>query len=769
MKYIFKSFLFIFVFQISKELQITPAHKYLIDKIAFIIGKFIQNVDANNKSKFFKSDCAKHLLKEVFTNEYLLIEIIYNCGFDSSRLSDEKNCLMNKWAYYLLTFESDNSINYTKGLKSFLEHKIFHVGLCLWKECFEEFIIFFRNNELIEKIFPKTKGVKLFGINLPFEDDIRKKINTSNIHNYIFNQDKNSTTNKIPTTNQKEECQNKTSLQNYIFCLYQEDFLSNIQFFLIIYIMVRIIFTFYFKTLNNNNEEYFNASLQEIDINIPLNKDDISEKDEVRNYLINHKDITETNIYKFSKGLSFLSSLEYLFHSNKKKPINQLLGIRVIIVFLIISCENCFALFKIPNIGMSIYNVIDSYFFFIIKILTYTYDFYKVICGAILGYIFLDYFKNNNQSKISMKDIFKFYLVCLPYVSSFFILYFISETLIKIIGEFYYPTVHFQYFTQYILNYNCSSMYKLFFPFQQNENNNCYKSTYFLVSEFYCFIFLTSISFFLIKRRAKILDYSMFFLLNALSLILYILGYCRFIEEENFNYSISKIFGNIDTIKKPHLFFILYYLGFNLGITYFYRKNITYFSRNFFSKEEFFYLPFKYNYDTFDYLSKSSKLFKKISRILIFLLIILLAFNYTLLRKYDDNNNNFTLILNKNEIIKFIYYFEGLFAGLLFVLFLLIFLIASNIEFLEKLFSNDISLSVNKLAFIIFNCTTSIIVIVYSSENYNSYFNIKNILLTSFPISIFIISFSLFYGILIELPITFYSNQFLLKNRKVKH
>ena len=162
-------------------------------------------------------------------------------------------------------------------------------------------------------------------------------------------------------------------------------------------------------------------------------------------------------------------------------------------------------------------------------------------------------------------------------------------------------------------------------------------------------------------------------------------------------------------------------------------------------------------------------MFKKISRILIFLLIILLAFNYTLLRKYDDNNNNFTLILNKNEIIKFIYYFEGLFAGLLFVLFLLIFLIASNIEFLEKLFSNDISLSVNKLAFIIFNCTTSIIVIVYSSENYNSYFNIKNILLTSFPISIFIISFSLFYGILIELPITFYSNQFLLKNRKVKH
>ena len=164
-------------------------------------------------------------------------------------------------------------------------------------------------------------------------------------------------------------------------------------------------------------------------------------------------------------------------------------------------------------------------------------------------------------------------------------------------------------------------------------------------------------------------------------------------------------------------------------------------------------------------------MFKKISRILIFLLIILLAFNYTLLRKYDDNdnNNNFILILKENEIIKFIYYFEGLFAGLLFVLFLLIFLIASNIEFLEKLFSNDISLSVNKLAFIIFNCTTSIIVIVYSSENYNSYFNIKNILLTSFPISIFIISFSLFYGILIELPITFYSNQFLLKNRKVKH
>jgi hypothetical protein len=764
MKYIFKSFLFIFVFQISKEINITPAHKYLIDKMAFIVGKFIQNVDEKNKTKFFKSECGQHMFKEIFTNDYLLVDIIFNFGYDSSKLSDEKNCLINKWAYYLLTYESDNSINYTKGLYSFLEHKVFHVGLCLWKECFEEFIDLFKNNETIGKIFPKTKGVKIFGINFPFDDDIRKKINESNIHNYIFNQEKNSTTNK------KEECQNKISLQNYIFCLYQEDFLTNIQFFLIIYIMARIIFTFYFKTLNNNNEENFNTSLQEIDINIPLNKDDISEKDEVRNYLIDHTDITETNIYKFSKGLSFLSSLEYLFHSNKKKPINQLLGIRVIIVFLIISCENCFALFKIPNIGMSIYNVIDSYFFFIIKILTYSYDFYKVICGAILGYIFLDYFKKNEQSKFSIKTIFKFYLVCLPYVSSFFILYFISEKLIKIIGEYYYPTVHFQFFTQYILNYNCSSDYTLFFPFKQDENNNCYKSTYFLVSEFYCFIFLTSISFLLIKKRARILDYSMFCLLNALSLILYILGYWGFKEEENFSYSISKIFGNINTIKKPHLFFILYYLGFNFGIIYYYRKNITHFSPNFFSKDEIL-IPFKYNYDTFKYLSKSSKLFKKISRILILVLIILLPFNYTLLRKYDDNdnNNNFILILKENEIIKFIYYFEGLFAGLLFVLFLLIFLIASNIEPLEKLFSNDISLSVNKLAFIIFNCTTSIIVIVYSSESYNSYFNIKNILLTSFPISIFIISFSLFYGTLIELPITFYSNQFLSKNRKEKH
>ena len=65
----------------------------------------------------------------------------------------------------------------------------------------------------------------------------------------------------------------------------------------------------------------------------------------------------------------------------------------------------------------------------------------------------------------------------------------------------------------------------------------------------------------------------------------------------------------------------------------------------------------------------------------------------------------------------------------------------------------------------LFNSCSLITTISFCTGNINPYFNLKNILLTSFPNFIFITIFSVIYGILIELPLRYFTNEFIF----IKH
>ena len=223
--------------------------------------------------------------------------------------------------------------------------------------------------------------------------------------------------------------------QNHLCSKYKEDFLKlkYLKYILIIWIIIRIIISFHFITMGDPELKGLLGSIIQIDSDNSEELDNSKEDEKAsNNFLTENIDISQTKSYIFFKGLSFFSNIKYI-SSKESRNIEQLLGIKVYILFFIILCENSYSLLKIPNSGMSIYNIISNPLFCVIKFFSYSYDFYKIICGAILGYTFMDYLKIHKIQDINGMLIFKFYFKSLPYVISFLILHYLQSFFIIIV------------------------------------------------------------------------------------------------------------------------------------------------------------------------------------------------------------------------------------------------------------------------------------------------------------------------------------------------
>ena len=705
--FLLKGFIFITLIEfINSDLSYFFQKKYYE-----IITLLSQQIDIEDIIALTSSKCYEYINSRISTNnsdsDYsFFFDSISLSGYDYNKLGDEQECLENNWTYLFFIYKEELNNSGIK-LSNFLDNKLLYKGICIFSECFD---FYSENNETINKLITKLtkiKEIKLYG----FNQLIKKQTNHEN----------------------EEQCYSKiTSMyQNHLCSKYKEDFekLKYLKYILIIWIIIRIIISFHFITMGDPELKGENV------------------------------DISQTKSYIFSKGLSFFSNIKYI-SSKESRNIEQLLGIKVYILFFIILCENSYSLLKIPNSGMSIYNIISNPLFCVIKFFSYSYDFYKIICGAILGYTFMDYLKIHKIKDINGMLIFKFYFKSLPYVISFLILHYLQSFFI-IIGEQFYPTIQFEFFNREIFNKTC--FYKTYeiFLFSSSSQTTCYKSAFFSVSEFYCFLLLTSFAFILVKLEKKIVD---FFVFCIYLLFLFLL---KFIFKDPVgNYTIQKIYGNINMIRQPLLFIILYYLGFNFGIMFFYHNNLSYIYNEFLSKENYIYMPFSYNYYFMKCLNQINKYLRRIIGIIVSILLLLVSLNYYFIRQnYIDKDNNF-FFNNKNHWIDMIYLYEGIVSGFLFTILIIIILIASTFPLWKKLFSNDLILSLSKISFVIFNCITNIITITYCRGNINQQLNLKNIFLSSFPNFILIFSFSIVYGLLIELPLVFFTKEILFKEEK---
>jgi hypothetical protein len=259
-------------------------------------------------------------------------------------------------------------------------------------------------------------------------------------------------------------------------------------------------------------------------------------------------------------------------------------------------------------------------------------------------------------------------------------------------------------------------IYSILFPFNiirkynsANYNigqfNGCYRPILFTISEFFSFFMVLFITIFFLMIKSKILEY-LFFIINFIYL-----GTTYFITKETKDligeYTISRLFGLSGTIAIPYLFFPLYYIGFNIGIAYYYSLHQVEILNESFSDK---YIPFEYNYRLIISIGRlRGKIRNAILCACLILMICISSIFSFIIKSFDISGNKLIFDFEEFPFSKIMYVYEGIISGLIFSIFIIIYLTLNPNNTFKIIFSSDLFILGHKISFILFNSFYSIL------------------------------------------------------------
>ena len=133
-------------------------------------------------------------------------------------------------------------------------------------------------------------------------------------------------------------------------------------------------------------------------------------------------------IYNFCSAFNIIKNS--LLLSQKKEPLSnensliELSTIKIIIIFLILISENTYIIIKYVYRGRYLLPFLKDIGFIIIKMGTISYEYYKILCGTIFGFKFINYYKKEN---FSLKRFFKFIFKFIPNFLMFLIIHYFFQ------------------------------------------------------------------------------------------------------------------------------------------------------------------------------------------------------------------------------------------------------------------------------------------------------------------------------------------------------
>ena len=402
----------------------------------------------------------------------------------------------------------------------------------------------------------------------------------------------------------------------------------------------------------------------------------------------------------------------------------EISGFRAIFCYLIIVNDLIYNEIKGNLVGNKNIRLIKSNFFFLFKLSQYSLEGYKIICGIIVGYKLLSYLYKNKDKNL-LKNFFKFFLKSFQYILYFLFIHFCIECYFLQIGYKFTELEIYKFLHKKIYSVRkcMKSPITIFIPFYLNyyysdnifQKNTCSNPVLFSLSEFYCFIFLLimSYSFCVLKNKLIEIIFIIYNFCIILSIYFIKLGKITLFEEDTNKLNITNFFPFKETYSTPHLFFPMYYFGFNIGIILFY-----YNSYSIIKSDE---LPFQLNYYLMFVFSKINDIFKKFLEFFLIILMILLScvFQIVIYNSIKDSYNfKKPLIYKGNKtILKILYYYETQVFGILFCFFLCLFL-TNNYEdnIIRKIIKTNFFISFNRIGFIFYNLS-NILIEIYCGLN----------------------------------------------------
>ena len=461
-----------------------------------------------------------------------------------------------------------------------------------------------------------------------------------------------------------------------------------------------------------------------------------------------------------SKKLKFINAFNifnnFLLLYKKKEPLSnqnsltELSTIIFIIIFFILLAENTFIIIKYIDKGTTLLDFLKNRSFIIIKFGFISYEYYKIICGLIFGYKLINYYKKSEN--FGIKNIFKFLFKFIPYFICFVIIYFIfqyhsvefvsfmknslsNKFLSKKMNDCYY--CHKEFYNIFnplmLLKYNSTESYSA-------QYDGCLRSTLFTVCEFICYIFIILLFSIFLKIKKSLFEIIFFIIILLFLPLTYVLTS----EGRDLEYfTLSRLFGLSGSISLPYLFFPLYYIGFNIGIIYYYNQHQSE-TYNELNKKENNYIPFKYCFRLSLFLKGINDKIKKLIIVLCFIFIIIILLSFTMVIRHENK-----LFFKFNTFTKFIYVYEGILCGILFSIFIVLYLSLNS----ESTLSSLLLFFVNKISFLLFNIIIPCLKIFYGINIVGIFLSTLNLFLSTISLYIIICLIVILFSICILYPI----------------
>ena len=706
-------------------------------KVSFLtyFAKSKDRPNFNNLSK----QCSKFVIDIFFKKRFyleILTEKLLRGGIISNAIGLEDECLEKDEVYIFISgnFSYDNVKSNKKDLfreqhMLFIESLFFHEEICLWKHCVElyqslfDYITTYERNST-KKIFG-CEQIKIEGMN------------------YYTNY-----TNKILFSNENNI--NNTS-ENDI----ELNYIKNIQIIIIIICIFLIFCTF--LTICIENREYKRNNK-----NYKINSD--LENNLKSNILISKEETyKDNNFYKFISSFSIFKN--FLLLNKIKEPLSnqtslvELSTIRLIIIFFIMIGENTYIVLKYVDKGISLITLTRSWSFLLIKLGTISYEYYKIICGIIFGFKFINYYKKDKV--FNFKRIMRFISKFIPYLIIFLIIHYGFNYPISFFTKYFFKSIRTNFISNKMNECYCQQdIYSILFPFDiiskynsTNYNigqfNGCYRPILFTISEFFSFFMVLFITIFFLMIKSKILEY-LFFIINFIYL-----GTTYFITKETKDligeYTISRLFGLSGTIAIPYLFFPLYYIGFNIGIAYYYSLHQVEILNESFSDK---YIPFEYNYRLIISIGRlRGKIRNGILCVCLILMVCISSIFSFIIKSFDISGNKLIFDFEEFPITKFMYVYEGIISGLIFSIFIIFYLTLNPNNTFKIIFSSDLFLLGHKISFILFNSFYSFLKFSHGINILEIYLSTLYIVRNTVTLFIESILSVIFFSVLIFFPI----------------
>ena len=681
------------------------------------------------------SSCAAALLNTKshnISNNDILSNIFVYSGLSVLDVGKEDECKGSNMTYFFLTY----NMNYTKDSYlskyfTFVEEQSFYKGICLPKQCTELFVKIFNMSENIQ--FNTT--LSNLGVNN------LKIFSYDYIGNELFKSEKYNFKYKMKSLN---------------------ILIITISIYITFRIVVTFIYSCLFESTTNTNASTHKLSYYDLlsandSQNLIFKKSKII-KDKNRNKMC-YKMLSFLSLDKNSKVLLMKKASKF-YNEDGIKPLS---GLKVISLFFVTISHNSWAISKLPHKDLSVISTYNSIWFAVVKFSIFSFESLKIINGISFGFKLMSYLKKNIKH-LSFKTIIRFYLNCLPQIVAFIITTLCLHLYTMEIGLLINPSAEYEYFINktVINNYDCvQNPFNIFKPFyyqyfyNPHSNNttssssntvtcmkSCFKNIHFILCEFYCVLFIVFLTYIYTKLQSIVIEVIVY-LLSLCLIFTFTLSYDSNIPYTD--YTISKIYGSDLPFTQPHLFFVVYFIGVNLGMMVYFYHDLSSDNTSVIKT----YIPFKYNFYLCKFYSKMLFCGKMLLWVVSIILIMLVTFNFTLFGLVFNRNND--IIVQENYWMRFTYQYEGFIFGIAFGMFVLFILIGElNVK---NFLSNNLFSVIGRVGTAYFLLDNFYVSVFHAFYRIDIYLNVKNVVFMSVPLAIMNVMLSICFVILVEMPI----------------